>query len=71
LYTGSTNNLTKRIKQHQNGRGARYTRGKQLELMYFETFLTRSDAMKREYEIKSLTQEEKWNLIETFQENLK
>ena len=70
LYTGSTQDLKKRIDQHQSGRGARYTRGKTLQLMYFETFLTRSEAMKREYEIKTFPTVKKWNLINSFQEAL-
>lgn len=70
LYTGSTQDLKTRIDQHQSGRGAKYTKGKQLKLMYFETFLTRSEAMKREYEIKSFSTDRKWAIIEEFQKSL-
>ena len=70
LYTGSTNNLKKRIDQHQSGRGARYTRGKDLDLVYFETHLSRSSAMKREYEIKNLPVEKKWQLVKEFKQSL-
>ncbi|MHA1673483.1 MAG: GIY-YIG nuclease family protein [Promethearchaeota archaeon] len=67
LYTGSTQDLVIRVNQHQSGKGARYTKGKDVELLYFETHLTRSEAMKREYAIKQLTTEKKWNLIRDFQ----
>ncbi|MCF2140768.1 MAG: GIY-YIG nuclease family protein [Candidatus Lokiarchaeota archaeon] len=67
LYTGSTQNLIVRFEQHQKGKGARYTRGKDIELVYFETFLTRSEAMKKEYAIKQLSKEQKWDLVNNFQ----
>ena len=70
LYTGSTQDLVIRVNQHQSGKGARYTKGKDVELFYFETHLTRSDAMKREYAIKQLTTEKKWNLIKDFQQRM-
>lgn len=66
LYTGWTNDLEKRFKAHSEGRGAKYTRGRgPLELVYFETFEDKRDAMKRECEIKRFTREEKLNLIAT------
>lgn len=66
LYTGWTNDLEKRFKAHSEGRGAKYTRGRgPLELVYFETFEDKIDAMKRECEIKRFTREEKLNLIAT------
>ena len=67
LYTGSTQDLMNRFEQHRKGRGAKYTRGKNLELVYFETFLTRSDVMKREYEIKNYKVSRKITLIKEFQ----
>lgn len=64
LYTGWTNNLEKRIEEHNRGKGAKYTRSrKPVALEYFETYETRQSAMKREYEIKQLTREEKLQLI--------
>ena len=55
LYTGWTNDLEKRIKAHSNGTGAKYTRGRgPVELVYFEEFDDKKDAMKREYEIKNI-----------------
>jgi putative endonuclease len=59
-----------RVEQHRSGKGARYTRGKDLELAYFETHLSRSAVMKREYEIKSYTSAKKWELIKCFQETI-
>ena len=67
IYTGSTGDLTKRIKQHKENKGARYTRGeKQIKLLYTETFTNRSDAMKREIEIKKLPKKEKEKLINSY-----
>lgn len=64
LYTGWTNNLEKRIEEHNKGKGAKYTRSRTpVALEYFETYETRQRAMKREYEIKQLTREEKLQLI--------
>lgn len=65
LYTGWTNSLEKRIKTHNNGKGAKYTRGRlPVELVYFEEFLTKSEALKRECEIKKMTREQKNKLIQ-------
>lgn len=70
LYTGSTQDLLIRFDQHQTGRGAKYTHGKELDLVFFETFTNRSDAMKREYEIKQFTSTKKHQLIEEFQKRV-
>lgn len=65
LYTGWTNNLDKRYKSHSEGKGAKYTRARlPVELVYFEIFEDKRDAMKREYEIKKLTRIKKMELIE-------
>ena len=49
LYTGWTNNLERRIKAHSNGRGAKYTRARlPVELVYFEEFEDKIEAMKRQ-----------------------
>lgn len=54
LYTGSTNNLEKRFLDHKNGKGGKYTRShKAVKLIYSEKFDTKSQALKREIEIKS------------------
>ncbi len=54
LYTGITNNLQKRFKDHQSGIGGAYTRSHlPIKLIYSELSKSRSDALKRESEIKS------------------
>lgn len=67
LYTGWTNNLEKRIRDHNEGNGAKYTKPRRpVELMYYETFETKEDAMRREYAIKQLTRAQKLLLIQDF-----
>ena len=65
LYTGYTDNLEKRIKNHNAGKGAKYTKGRlPVQLLYYETFDDKKEAMSREWYIKhKLTREEKINLI--------
>jgi len=65
LYTGWTNNLEKRIKDHNAGRGAKYTKTRRpVVLVYKEEFPTKQEAMKREWEIKRLSRKEKLSMIE-------
>lgn len=65
LYTGWTNNLEKRIQDHNAGKGAKYTKSRlPVELMYFEIFDTKEEAMSREYAIKQLSRQQKLKLIE-------
>lgn len=64
LYTGYTNDIKKRVKLHNEGKGAKYTRSKlPVELVYLEMFSSKSEAMKREIAIKKLKKEEKERLI--------
>ena len=64
LYTGWTNNLDKRIKAHSNGKGAKYTKYRlPVELVYFEEYEDKIEAMRREYAIKQLKRKEKLMLI--------
>ena len=66
LYTGWTNDLKKRITSHNAGKGAKYTKARRpVELVYYEDFQTREEAMKREYAIKQLSRKEKEALIKT------
>ena len=59
--------MGKRIEQHRTNKGARYTMGeKVIKLLYTETFSERSDAMKREIEIKKLTRKQKEDLIKNY-----
>ncbi len=65
LYTGWTNHLQKRIKTHNDGKGAKYTKSRlPVRLVYYEVYETKQEAMRREYEIKQLTREQKKKLIE-------
>ena len=67
LYTGWTNNLEKRIADHNSGKGAKYTRArKPVTLVYYETFEAKEEAMKLEYAKKQMTQKKKEKLIEHF-----
>ena len=64
LYTGWTNNLEKRIKAHSEGKGAKYTKARlPVELVYFEEYENKIEAMRREYAIKQLKRKEKLMLI--------
>lgn len=64
FYTGWTTHLARRVSQHNQGRGARYTRARlPVHLVYVETHSDRSSAMRREQEIKRLTRAKKQNLI--------
>lgn len=64
LYTGWTNNLTKRIGTHSKGKGAKYTRARlPVKLVYFEEYEDKISAQKREYAIKRLTKKDKIKLI--------
>ena len=64
LYTGWTNNLEKRLKTHLAGKGAKYTKARlPVELVYYEEFEDKIEAMKREYKIKQLSRKEKLKLV--------
>ena len=64
IYTGITNNIEKRIKIHESGKGAKYLRGRlPIKLLHKEVFLSRSDASKREILIKKMNHKEKRKLI--------
>lgn len=64
LYTGYTTDVKRRIKVHNSGKGAKYTRGRiPVTLKYYEEFECKNDAIKREIEIKRLKRVEKIKLI--------
>lgn len=72
LYTGWTNNIERRLKAHNSGCGAKYTRGRTpVELVYLEIFSTKQEAMKRESEIKKLSRKDKLSLIASCQQQMK
>ncbi len=65
LYTGITNDLERRLAAHNSGKGARYTRGRgPVMLLYRETCVSRSAALKREIEIKQLDRAAKLKLVQ-------
>ena len=65
LYTGSTKLLGRRAMEHNlSARGAKYTsRKRPVKLVYYETFATLKEALRREYEIKSWKRWQKLDLI--------
>lgn len=65
LYTGMTNNLEKRIKEHKAGKGGKFTRSfKVRKLVYTEPCSDKSMALKRERQIKGWTRQKKLELLE-------
>lgn len=63
-YTGYTTNVDRRVAEHNDGTGAKYTRGRQpVTLVHVETYETQSAAMQREHAIKQLRREAKESLI--------
>ncbi|MCH3971499.1 MAG: GIY-YIG nuclease family protein [Oscillospiraceae bacterium] len=64
LYAGWTNDLAHRVKAHQTGKGARYTRARlPVKLVYWERLPSKSAALKREAALKKLSRQEKLQLI--------
>ncbi len=65
LYTGWTNDLERRICDHNAGKGAKYTKSRRpVVLEYYEAFETKEEAMRREYAIKRMSRDKKVKLIE-------
>lgn len=63
-YTGHAKDVKHRVEQHKKGQGARYTRMHEpAKIVYVEEFNSRSDAMKREREIKSFSHSKKQRLV--------
>ncbi|WP_434531302.1 GIY-YIG nuclease family protein [Haloarcula sp. NS06] len=66
FYTGYTTDVERRVREHDDGNGAKYTRGRTpVELIHVESFDSQSDAMSREYEIKQYSRAEKERLVES------
>ena len=66
LYTGSTDDVARRVQMHNSGKGAKYTRGRTpVEVVYTEECESYSAALKREYAIKQLTRQEKLEMIKS------
>lgn len=65
LYTGCTNDLSRRLAAHNAGKGAKYTRSRRpVELAYREEVPDKSAALRREAAIKGLSRQEKLALIQ-------
>jgi len=65
FYTGYTTDVERRVREHDHGEGAKYTRGRTpVELVHSERFESQSRAMSREYEIKQLSRRQKEQLVE-------
>lgn len=64
FYIGWTNDLEKRVTAHNAGKGAKYTLSRRpVELVYYEAFQTKQEAMSREWHLKQLTRKEKEALL--------
>lgn len=64
LYIGYTTNLNNRLSQHNNKKGAKYTRGRTpVILVFWESFATKSEALKKEFALKQLSRAKKLELI--------
>ena len=64
IYTGITNDLERRFQEHKNGVGGHYTKAHKVKnILYTEKFQTRSDALKRESQIKGWRREKKLDLV--------
>ncbi len=67
LYTGITKDLDRRLEQHRSGDGSKYVRSRlPCELVYTEKKENRSQALKREAEIKGYAKKEKEELVESY-----
>lgn len=65
LYTGMSNDVLKRLQRHNTNRGAKYTKGRgPWKLAYVEITHSRSDALKREYQIKQMSRAAKLKLVQ-------
>ena len=58
-YVGFTNNVQKRIKKHNNNKGAKSTKGYKWKLVYKRKFISKNDAMSYEYKLKRNTKKRK------------
>lgn len=64
FYAGYTNHLDKRLKAHNSGKGAKYTRGRRpVSLIYSEQFVDKSSALKAEIQFKKLSRKQKLHFL--------
>ena len=67
LYTGITKDIKRREKQHNDGKGSKYTQNRRpVKVVYKEKKMGRADALVREAEIKQYSKEKKEQLVSTF-----
>lgn len=67
FYTGISTDPDRRFQEHLAGKGGHYTRShKPVQQVYLEAVGTRSEALKREHEIKSMSKQQKEELISEF-----
>lgn len=65
LYTGWTTDIARRVREHNAGKGAKYTKSRRpVSLVYSEEFDTKEEAMRREYEIKHMSRKKKCGLLD-------
>ena len=66
LYCGYTNDLQRRLQAHNSGTGSKYTRSRlPVELVYYEEFQSKNEALSREWHLKQLSHAQKLSLFET------
>jgi putative endonuclease len=64
LYTGCSDDVERRFAQHQSRKGAKYTRShKPVRILHSEEFATKSEALKREAEIKGWSRQQKFERL--------
>jgi putative endonuclease len=64
-YTGYTNDIDKRLKAHETGKGAKYTRGRgPFQVLHMESYPTKEEAMSREAKIKQMRRSDKEQLVQ-------
>lgn len=64
FYGGYTNNLERRIKLHNEGKGAKYTRGRgPVKLIYYKGYHDKGDALRAEYQFKRLNRKKKMEFL--------
>ena len=71
LYTGSSNDVEKRVANHNAGKGAKYTAARRpVELVFVQEALSKTEALSREYHIKQLGRREKLALLESSKQKM-
>jgi putative endonuclease len=70
LYTGYSTDVDARVKKHNSGKGAKYTKKRlPVKLVYKKEYPSKSEAMSREYQIKQLSRVDKLGLINENKQN--